>query len=256
MTGVQTCALPIFLEEYTRTGSKSAAKKHAGDKIADMGTETSHSQLSDFIVEVEHIMSLFDAYKERFQFDETLLIEAPLEVQLPKSPHILIGRPDRVVRYQGKMWHVQNRTLSDRTVMPVYLAAAERDLHELAYAHLISGHFQLHSDGYGGTIMNICRKVSKKKLAEDPDAAFVQELIPINPAQVADAIEDIVQVATDMAAVVEGRRRIVQNRDTDKGRFGNRLSPFFGVRTGRVTLYDDELFKAAESRYDTETVDA
>jgi len=204
--------------------------------------------------QAEHMLNLFDAYRERYEFDETLLIEAPLETVLLGGPHILVGRPDRVVRYQGKLWHVQNRTLSDRTVMSVYLAAAERDLHELAYAHLITRHFKLHLDQYGGTLMNICRKVSKKKLAEDPQSAFIQEFIPISASQVAEAIDDIVQVADDMVAIMEHRRRAVQNRDTDKGRFGNRLSSYFAVRIGSGNLSDEHLFQPSESRYDTEAV--
>jgi hypothetical protein len=161
-----------------------------------------------------------------------------------------------VVRYQGKLWHVQNRTLSDRTVMPVYLAAAERDLHELAYAYLIQRHFQIHADQYGGTLMNIVRKVSKKKLAEDPDAAFIQEFIPIEQHQVARAIEDIIRVADDMVAIIEGRRDPIENRDTDKGRFGNRLSPYFEVKRGHQVISDERLFKTSVSRYDSEAVDA
>ena len=100
--------------------------------------------------------------------------------------------------------------------------------------------------------MNIARKVSRKKLVEDPDAAFVQEFIPIDSAQVAEAIEDIIQVADDMEAIISGRRRAVQNRDSDRGRFGNRLSPYFEVRRGRQTLYEESSFKTTESRYDTD----
>lgn len=237
-----------LLEELAKTSSREAAKEWAFKEIAKDGTLLD----VEFQEQAEHMLNLFDAYRERYEFEETLLIEAPLETQLLGGPHILVGRPDRVVRYQGKLWHVQNRTLSDRTVMPVYLAAAERDLHELAYAYLIQRHYALHPDKYGGTLMNICRKVSKKKLAEDPESAFVQEFIPIAQEQVAEAIEDIIQIADDMQAIVDNRRRAVQSRDTDKGRFGNRLSPYFDVRIGRTTLYDDVSFTAAESRYDTE----
>lgn len=247
----------ILLEEFTKTGSREEAK-NAGQLAVGEATKKIDSPLviSEFEHAAEGLFNLFDAYKERYEFDETLLIESPLETQLLGGPHTLVGRPDRVVRYQGKLWHVQNRTLSDRTVMPVYLAAAERDLHELAYAFLIQRHFKLHQDAYGGTLMNIVRKVSKKKLAEDPDAAFVQEFIPIAPEQVAEAIEDIIQVADDMESIISGRRRAVQNRESDKGRFGNRLSPYFEVRRGRATLYEDSLFEGATSRYDQDSAPA
>ena len=239
-----------LLEEFAKTGSRESAKEWAFKEIAKDGVLLD----IEYQEQAEHMLNLFDAYRERYEFDETLLVEAPLEVVLLGGPHVLVGRPDRVVRYQGKLWHVQNRTLSDRTVMSVYLAAAERDLHELAYAHLITKHFKLHLDQYGGTLMNICRKVSKKKLAEDPQSAFIQEFIPISASQVTEAIEDIVQVADDMQAIMDGKRRAIQNRDSDKGRFGNRLSSYYGVRRGHTTLDDDNLFTDAESRYDTEAV--
>jgi hypothetical protein len=250
----------LLLEELVKTGSREVAEEKARKAVETFLGEPNEYMTPEFVSDyeksVEHLLDLFDGYKERHEFDETLLIEAPLEVQLLGGPHVLVGRPDRVVRYQGKLWHVQNRTLSDRTVMPVYLAAAERDLHELAYAYLIQRHFQIHADQYGGTLMNIVRKVSKKKLAEDPDAAYVQEFIPIDKHQVALAVEDIIRVADDMVAIIEGRRDAIQNRDTDKGRFGNRLSPYFEVKRGHASISDERLFMASESRYDTEVVEA
>lgn len=248
----------VILEDFAKTGSRESAKNAGAEAVSKAVSAHASDPFfnhDEFLSECEHMFNLFDAYKERYQFEKTLMVEAPLEAQLLGGPHILVGRPDRVVRYEGKFWHVQNRTLSDRTVMAVYLAAAERDLHELAYAYLIQKHFQLHADQYGGTLMNIARKVSKKKLAEDPDSAFVQEFIPISQGQVTEAVEDIIQVATDMEDVVNNRRRAVQHRDTDKGRFGNRLSSYFNVKRGSGTLYDDTAFQPASSRYDEEPVD-
>jgi hypothetical protein len=248
----------ILMEAFTKTGSREEAEKAAREAIEAAATVGEDEDtwpaefLHDFNQDVEQLFNLFDKYKERYEFEETLLVEAPIESQLLGGPHVLVGRPDRVVKYQGKLWHVQNRTLSDRTVMPVYLAAAERDLHELAYAYLITRHFGVDQREYGGSLMNIVRKVSRKKLAEDPDAAFIQEFIPIAPAQVARAIEDIIRVADDMVAIIEGRREVIENRDTDKGRFGNRLSAYFEVKLGRANIYDDRLFKTAVSRYDAE----
>lgn len=248
----------LLLEEYARSGIKDEAKesgrKHIEALASQLGMEPAANPgfVDEFLDDSEHLFNLFDAYEERQKFDETLAIEGAIEMPILGGPHTLIGRPDRVVRHQGKLWHVQNRTLSDRTVMGVYLAAAERDLHELAYAAMISHHYGEPLSKYGGTYMNICRKVSKKKLAEDPQGAFIQEFIPIDPKQVAEAIEDIAQVADDMASIVTGSRRCVQARETDKGRFGNRLSAYFDVKRGRASIYDDHLFQTSVSRYDSE----
>lgn len=247
-----------MLEELAKGASRDDAKKAGMDSVEaavqqmQLEVHSTPQDVEDLLDDSEHLFNLFDHYEERYEFEQTLLVEDALEMPLPSSPHILLGRPDRVVRYQGKLWHVQNRTLSDRTVMHVYLAAAERDLHELSYAALIQNRFNIPWEEYGGTLMNICRKVSKKKLAEDPNAAFVQEFIPIERNQVDDALADIAQVADDMAAIIQGRRRAVQNRDCDKGRFGNRLSAYFPVRSGRSHIYDDHLYRTATSRYDDE----
>jgi hypothetical protein len=245
----------VLLEQLHKTGSREKAKELARAEVEAICLAVPPEQndwTGEFHRDAEHLMDIFDAYEERVAFDKTLMIEEALEMTLPNSVHVLVGRPDRVVEHNGKFWHVQNRTLSDRTVMPVYLAAAERDLHELAYAAMIAKHFNTGLAQYGGTFMNIARKVSKKKLAEDPQAAFVQEFIPIDPRQVETALFDLVQIADDMQEIMDGVRSPVQNRDTDKGRFGNRLSNYFEVKMGRASIHDDTLFKHAESRYDRE----
>lgn len=250
-----------MMEYLARTHDRDASKRQAVLQVAettrDLHLDPSVSPLfiDSFHKDVEHLYDLFDAYEERFTADETLLVEEALEMPLLRdgiadSGHSVFGRPDRVVRMQGRLWHVQNRTLSDRTPMAVYLAAAERDLHELAYAALICHRYSIALEEYGGTFMNICRKVSRKALAERPQDAFVQEFVPIAPQQVRRALDDIIVVCDRMTEIAEGRRVPLQNRDSDKGKFGNRLSPYFNVKLGRDRLEDDRLFMNARSRYE------
>jgi len=243
----------ILMEYYARTKSKDEAKRQAQMEINEILVETNdipQDWVNEFQNEVEMLFNLFDLYEDRFSPDETLLIEEPIE--MPLGVHTLVGRPDRVIRYQGKLWHVQNRTLSDRTNIPIYLAGAERDLHELAYAAMICHKYGVETAQYGGTLMNIVRKVSKKKLAEAPDAAFVKEFIPIQVDQIQDGIGDLEQIACDMAAIIAGGRRPISNRDQDKGRFGNKLSAYFLVKMGRISIDDDTHFKTVKDRYEPE----
>jgi len=241
----------ILMEYYARTTSKEAAKHQAQLEIYEILNEAPQDEWAeDFQQEVEMLFNLFDLYEDNITPDETLLIEEPIE--MPLGVHTLVGRPDRVIRYQDKFWHVQNRTLSDRTNIPIYLAAAERDLHELAYAALICHKYGVETTEYGGTLMNIVRKVSRKKLVEAPNAAFVQEFIPISPVQVREGLLDLEQIVCDMAAILDGTRRAVSNRDTDKGRFGNRISPYFTVKMGRISIDDDAHFKTVKDRYEPE----
>jgi hypothetical protein len=139
---------------------------------------------------------------------------------------------------------MQYKALSDRTSMPVYIATRARDLHELAYAWLIVGKFCIPRE-YGGTYLNVIRKISAKAIKERPDSAFVQELIPISWLQVNDAIEDIQQIADDMEDIMNGVRPLVDNREADTNRYGNVMSPYHEVLYNRASIDDNNLFMDA-----------
>jgi hypothetical protein len=240
----------VLMENYFSTGSKEEAKIIAQLKITEVMAEERGDWAHEFQLEAEHLFHLFDFYEDRYAPEETLAIESAIEA--PLGTHILVGRPDTVIRWRGKLWHRQNRTLSDRTLIPLYLQTAERDLHEVAYAGLIAHRYGIPLSEYGGTLMNIVRKVSKKKLMENPDAAFVQEFIPITPQSVLEALGDLEQIATDMEAIIQGSRRAVSNREQDRGRFGNRLSPYFEVKMGRASIQDNWFFRTVPDRYEQE----
>jgi hypothetical protein len=110
---------------------------------------------------------------------ETLHVETALERRLEKNYgderfgdlyYTLVGTPDRVVRHNGSLWHVQNRSLSPSTPMALYLDCAERDLHERVYAWLIQHAFP--GERYAGTMFDILRKLSPKSIIATPSAAM------------------------------------------------------------------------------------
>lgn len=202
-----------------------------------------------FVEEITRLGGLLAHYKERFTIDDTLMIEEPIETALGGTTHTLIGRPDRVVKMQGRWWHMQYRTLSDRTPIGIYIKSRERDLHELAYAWLICGKFNLSPDEYGGSYFNIVRKLSAKAIKERPLEAFVQELIPLDWSQVIAAVSDIQQIAFHMDEVATTMSPI-QNREADLNRFGNVLSPYYEARAGRISIHDDAFFMTAPDPYD------
>lgn len=223
--------------------------------------QDSDKELIKFSDECDRLAALLTHYTERFTPDETLLIEQPLEYSLSTNrpqdiPITLIGRPDRVIKLHGKYWNVQHRTLSDRTPIPLYLATRERDLHELAYAALITHHFKIDRSQYGGTYMNIVRKLSTKAICERPLSAFVQELIPISWDQVNLALRDIVVTAYMMDGIINHNNAIIHNREADLGRFGNTLNPYYEARIGRISITDDAHFMTVADPYATEDPDA
>jgi len=255
-----------LMEAWTLGMTKEEAKRDATIEVArksrawQLDPAIAPIFIEDFHKEVEHLYNLFDLHEERITPEELLLVERPIEMPLLRtspssSTHALLGRPDRVIRMQGRLWHVQNRTLSDRTPIAVYLSAAGRDLHELAYAALICHFYNEPLSAYGGTWMNIVRKISRKRLAESPAEAFVQEFIPIDAHQVTMALEDIALVCDRMEEIATMRRRPMHTRDADKVAYGKTLSPYFGVYTGAETIEDDRLFRNAESRYAEDAVE-
>lgn len=204
-----------------------------------------------FTDEAQRLLLLLRHMPGRFIPTDTMAVEQALEAPIPGTSHILIGRPDRIIRMHNKVWHLQFKTISDRTSIPVFIQTRERDLHELAYAYLITGKYCT-PDEYGGVFLHAIRKLSRKAIGEKPETAFVEELIPISWSAVTDAMCDIMDLVSDMEAMASGEMRIVQNRDADTNRFGNILSPYYDVYTGRLSISDDKHFMDSPDPYDVE----
>jgi hypothetical protein len=139
--------------------------------------------------------------------------------------------------------------MSDRTHVPTFVAATQRSLHELVYAHLIreTDPFRV---AYGGCYLNIIRKLSDKGWRERPDSAFVQELVPIHDEQIIAALSDISCIASRMERILTGEAVPISNRSADVSMYGNSLSDYFEVHIGTASLDDDTLFEDFVSRYE------
>lgn len=251
-----------LLAEAVKTGSKATALESAIPKMAEMREKIAafgdEEETAQFVDQAERLLALFDHYSDFVADQETLFIETPLEAQLPywagaAGEHTLLGTPDRVLRTRdGKVWNVQYKTISDRTPIAVYVAAQERSLHELVYSFLIEQKLCLKDGDYGGTILNVTRKLSRKAIKERPETAFIQEMIPIRPEEVKRALGDIAVWADRMDAISRGHVRPTQNRMADLNRFGNALSLYWDARRGLVDLHDDRFFESTEPRYTQE----
>lgn len=237
---------------YKKSRSKPAALTAAQEWLVerlDIPMDSNDLEKYEKIqTECAKLMQLFSLHwSDPCPESETIAVEQPIEHIV--QGYALIGKPDRIIRYQDKFWHMQHRTLSDRTNIPLYLEAAQRDLHELVYAYLCVNHYNLTYDRWGGTLFNIVRKLSQKRIDESPESAFVQAFIPIDKRQIFDAIAEVRQVFTDMEGIRAGIRTPIANRDMEKGRFGNVLSPYFKVKTGELKLDNDTFFSNTIDRY-------
>lgn len=245
-----------LMADFIRSGDKGKSLSHAMERMDDLREEmiamsATDDILKDFETQCARLLAAFSSYRDFVASEETLLIEEPLSAPLLGTPHTLVGTPDRVIRLKGdsSIWHVQYKTISDRTPVWVFLASQERSLHELVYSHLICTHLGIPASNYGGTILNVVRKISAKAMREHPDSAFVQEFVPIRQSEVAHALSDIQQLARRMDDIRSGVRAPIHNRLADVGRFGNTLSPYWDVRRGLGDISNDALYMDAPDRY-------
>lgn len=177
---------------------------------------------------------------------EILHIEKEFSAPLPyASPTRLRGRVDCLVKWNGFYWHLQHKTLAPSRPLRAFIRYMERDWHECAYQWLLEQHGY---QPYGGTLLNIVRKLSKAKLAENPAAALHIEYIVRPPYLVTKAIEDIdatvqrMQLERVLHAAAMAQKgfsvTLLQNRSMCGGIYGNSLCPYIDVCNGRATTAD------------------
>lgn len=236
----------LAMEHLVSSGSLASTVNYADNQRLVIQAEINkypdpgvyHEKFTD---ETDRLLTLMRQMPTRFVPKEVLAVEKTIEAKLPGGDHILFGRPDQVIKLHDKFWNLQYKTTSDRTSIPIFVKTRERDLHELAYAWLIAGKYCT-PDTYGGTFLNIVRKLSTKAIRERPMTAFVQELVPISWNEVTRAVKDIGLIADQMDLIEKGETDPIQNRESDVNRYGNVLSPYYDVYTGQVSLFDDYLF--------------
>lgn len=247
------------MSEFVRDPDQDRTSEKAIALSVQMRNELSRfnepEAVKTFQITIDNLLHLFTHYQDPLLSYETLLLEEPLRAPLPgrfqrARDHVLCGTPDRVVRApDGKIWNIQYKTMSDRTPVPVFVAMAERSLHELIYAFLIMDRLGIQAHQYGGTYLNVVRKLASRAAREKPETAFVQEFIPIRYSEVERGLHDVAILGDRMDAIARGDLAPVHNRMADSNRFGNVLSPYFDVRRGYASLDDDTLFMDAPNRY-------
>jgi len=144
------------------------------------------------------------------------------------EPVVVFGRPDAVVVWRDKVWHVQHKTVGAGVPVAVFSKGVKRSLHELMYAKMLKEKWP--KMAYGGTMLNVVRKLGAKAMERDPGAALHMEFVPVGEAAIKRACGDVRLVARE---IWEGDERgLYQNRASCVGRFGNSLCPYYGVCEG------------------------
>lgn len=151
-----------------------------------------------------------------------------------------VGTFDAIVRWKGLFWHLQHKTLSPSTPIDTYQWYMHSDWHECMYEHEGRKSFK----PWGGTILNIARKLSRKSILENPYRALIR--LPITrPEQVVeDAYNDFRAVAGKITAYPS----YIKNRGSCCGPYKNRRCAYYDVCHGGASLADP-VFKDAVDRY-------
>lgn len=190
--GPEAAALTLGTLAHTRLAA--AMRNEVSKSIASQITDVEQLPMAEAL---DERISYWDAQPHPWD-GAVIHVEKDLEMPLgtiDTKPLVLFGRPDAVVIYQDKLWHVQHKTLGASTQIGMFARTIQRSLHERAYAALIQEHFPHRP--YGGTMLNIIRKLAPttnrngKRINRPPGEALHLEFLPIEQEQIRKSLEDM-----------------------------------------------------------------
>ncbi len=146
----------------------------------------------------------WEKYGIEHPWEAVLATETPHKVQL--SPSVWFqGIPDSWVVAFESLWHVSHKTIDQSKPPSVFCAQQGQTIHEAGYAMLGA---DIYNIPYGGSMINVVRRLSEKRMNEDAMQALHLEFIPISAKQIARARDDILYTAERMNDEHILRRRV------------------------------------------------
>jgi len=174
-----------------------------------------------------------------------------VEQALTSSVISLQGRPDSIIKYNGKFWSLQWKTYTND--LPSLLDKVKLSFHEVAYEHLGR---QNGFEPWGGIILGACQKLPAYRMSSDrrtktpvtdPDRVAV-----FTTHYLTRSLELTAYLTGNLERLLERMERdwVHQLRNTDQcfGPFGGSRCPYFEVCHGGQSIESDT-FKTAEPRY-------
>lgn len=184
--------------------------------------------------------------------DDWEIIGVEQELDVECGEHTIVGRLDAIVLWGGLYWHLQHKTLAPTVPLPAYAELQRTDWHECVYQRMAE---RAGYTPFGGTILNVIRKQSRKSLAEKgPANALVPpQYLPRDEQGVDEAMADLAQLIDDIAGGADGSRRVVKQRTACAGPFRNSLCIYKPVCDGTDTI-NSERYVDLEPRYSESNV--
>ena len=167
------------------------------------------------------------------------------EVRLPLAPGIMgVGRVDGRIRWNGKVWPLQHKSLASTVPTHVFAEVQRTDWHECFYQAAIEAET---GEKCGGTILNIIRKLSAGAIARNPGAAIELHYLTRSPEIIREALADMAIRALRIQEEGEGAP-IEKTRSACGGMFRNYLCSFKPVCDGLESI-NGSGFITIEPRY-------
>ena len=178
--------------------------------------------------------------------DDWEILGTEVEMEIPCGKHTIVGRLDAPIRWNGSLWHLQHKTLGATVPVGVFCEQQRTDWHECVYHRMLQ---RTYPDNVEGTVLNIIRKLSTKRLAENPaDALVPPQYLPRTDELVSEALDDLSQLIDDIEAGRNGTRRIIKCRSACAGPYRNSLCIYKPVCDGDVDITSDA-YTDLEPRY-------
>lgn len=252
----------IFEDHFLGISMALAAKAHVAEfrRLIPEAHPSAQPSAEQAAQTIEDLIEAFPLWKDSYGGTAfTLEVEQPFEWEDTELDGVTwIGRPDRVIRQNRFVWHMQNRGLAASQNFATYIRLQKRSYHEHLYAEALGAKY----GRYGGTIFNLVRKlkyrtnVGKKNEATKTAAEmFYQQPLPINLSSGlhASVMRSLRQHAVDMMQVADmwkSKKFIpAPNEKMNGGYGGSSEDPYFKVLIGEIKLDDDEFFKDREDTY-------
>jgi hypothetical protein len=180
--------------------------------------------------------------------DDWEILGTEVEMEIPCGRHTIVGRLDAPIRWNNAIWHLQHKTLSPSIPIGSFCEQQRTDWHESVYHRMLQQAFPL-PNHVEGTVLNIIRKLSTKRLAENPlDAIVPPQYLPRTDEIVQEALDDLSQLIDDIEAGRNGTRRIIKCRSSCSGPYRNSLCIYKPVCDGDVSIESDS-YVDLEPRY-------
>jgi len=241
----------VFEEYFNNPGQ---GMRYTLDSFLVQGGVDAHGPA---LLDLAYYAPVLEHWEEQYPVEATMEVEQPFALPIPGLDGVnLIGRPDRVVKVWGRLYHMQNRGLDEKKNLALYTELGMRNMHELTYAWALKQKYP--GEEYGGTIYNLLRKVSlfnrQKKPKYQPPYREVlgQKMVPMLTPRIEQAMDKVRYFAAEMERTVglyEAGAPIGDSDLMDGGFYGNSKDPYFDVLLGKKSLNDNRYFTDRRDPY-------